>query len=304
MPIATVRFDPHAVGFHERRQAAPLSAANAEVMVPDGENARPMPASKGFPRAAVEETLARILASHTFRQSERHRAFIRYVVEATLDGRSRCLKEVVIGLDVFARDLDGYDPRRDSIVRVEARRLRKKLRRYYDTEGDRDPIEIRLEAGSYVPVFVARLLDRRTNTTAPLILVLPFRMIGDADSSRAMAVGLGDQMIDRLGSQSGLKVLAPLAAMRLAEKQIEIDVLRRQHGIDYVVDGSITRYGAKLRCAAHLSRTRDRLRLWSGGFDFDPSATTGDVDNDLFSFQDRISEALFDAVKAERGSNR
>jgi TolB-like protein len=249
-------------------------------------------------RAAIEVALARILASHAFRQSERHRVFLRYVVEATLEGRARCLKEVVIGLDVFGRDLDGYDPRRDSIVRVEARRLRKKLQRYYEVEGDRDAVELRLNAGSYVPQFGLRLPSHRTRATPPLFLALP--LLGATSGPSTMAIGLADQLIDRLGAVEGIKVVAPMAAAMLREKPLDMDALRRHHGVDYVIDGSIAQVDARIRCTVHLSRTSDRLRLWSGLFDFDPAATGTAIDSDLFAFQDRITDALFDAVNAER----
>src|SRR5579872_6341232 len=76
-------------------------------------------------RAQVE----RILASDLFVNSERLCRFLRWAVDRTLAGETGDLKEYALGRDVFDRDRD-YDPRIDSIVRVEARRLRAKLRKY------------------------------------------------------------------------------------------------------------------------------------------------------------------------------
>ena len=61
----------------------------------------------------------------------------------------------MIGLEVFDRR-EAFDPRVDSIVRVEARRLRYKLEEYYRTEGREDVIRIVLRKGSYVPIFEYR----------------------------------------------------------------------------------------------------------------------------------------------------
>jgi tetratricopeptide (TPR) repeat protein len=82
----------------------------------------------------VRAALEKLLASSGFRNSERMRRFLRVTVERTLDGATDQLKEFSLGHDVFDRGAD-YDPRTDSIVRVEARRLRKKLLVYYAGEG-------------------------------------------------------------------------------------------------------------------------------------------------------------------------
>lgn len=90
-----------------------------------------------------------------FANADRMSRFLRYVVERTLAGEADRLKEYAIGVDVFDRT-DEYDPRVDSIVRVEAARLRSKVEEYYSRDGIHDPVVIRLRRGSYVPVFEVR----------------------------------------------------------------------------------------------------------------------------------------------------
>jgi hypothetical protein len=70
--------------------------------------------------------LDRLLASSVFANAGRMSRFLKFVVEQTLAGEGERLKEYVIGVEVFDRDAS-YDPRLDSIVRVEAARLRSKL---------------------------------------------------------------------------------------------------------------------------------------------------------------------------------
>ena len=104
---------------------------------------------------AVRAELERILASEPFANAGRLSRLLRYVVDRTLAGEGNQLKEYVLGLEVFDRD-ERYDPRLDSIVRVEARRLRAKLDEYYRNGGADDPLIIRMNKGSYVPVFEPR----------------------------------------------------------------------------------------------------------------------------------------------------
>jgi len=98
--------------------------------------------------------LEKIEASEIFASADRLRRFLRFAVEAKLAGQESQIKEYVIGREVYDRD-EQYDPRIDPIVRVEARRLRAKLEKYYQGEGLTDPIRIDLPKGSYVPVIGA-----------------------------------------------------------------------------------------------------------------------------------------------------
>ena len=99
---------------------------------------------------AIRQQLERILASRVFFPAQRSRAFLRYVVEKAILGRVP--KEYEIAVDVFERSSD-YDPAVDATVRVEASRLRSRLREYYATEGPQDPVVIDMPKGGYACVF-------------------------------------------------------------------------------------------------------------------------------------------------------
>lgn len=98
------------------------------------------------------EQLERVLQSRTLQNSESLKAFLRFVVEKTVDDNDAQLKEYTIATEVFGRNSD-YDPRIDSVVRVQAGRLRTKLHEYYATEGKADQVVIDLPKGHYHPVF-------------------------------------------------------------------------------------------------------------------------------------------------------
>src|SRR5215831_236941 len=100
---------------------------------------------------AVRRQLEEVLKCPGFARNERLSGFLRFVVERHLDGRFQELKESVIGMEVFGRE-PTYDTKTDPVVRTEARRLRTRLREYYNGPGAGDTIIIDLPKGGYVPV--------------------------------------------------------------------------------------------------------------------------------------------------------
>jgi tetratricopeptide (TPR) repeat protein len=102
--------------------------------------------------AAVLAELDRILGSDVFRSAPQLSAFLAFIVERAVDGRSAELKGYTVAVEAFGRPPD-FDPQTDPIVRVEAGRLRKALSQYYLGDGVEDPIRITMPVGGYVPVF-------------------------------------------------------------------------------------------------------------------------------------------------------
>lgn len=100
----------------------------------------------------VRSELVRILDSAAFRGTRRSRDFLRYVVEHALEGDLEALKERSIGIEVFGRPVD-YDTGQDSIVRVKANEVRKRLAQYCGQPGAGSQVQIDLPAGSYSPEF-------------------------------------------------------------------------------------------------------------------------------------------------------
>ena len=99
---------------------------------------------------AIREQLDRILKGGPFLHAPRRQRFLEYIVNETLAGRGERLKGYSIAQEVFDRS-DAFDPNVDPIVRVEAARVRDKLREYYGVDGRSDPIRIDLPKGSYTP---------------------------------------------------------------------------------------------------------------------------------------------------------
>jgi len=128
---------------------------------------------QSIPDEQVQAELERVLASRGFANAGRLSRLLRHIVAKTQAGQADQLKEYSVGMEVFDRD-DQYDPRVDSIVRVEAGRLRSRLDEYYGTDGAANPVRISLPRGAYVAQFahpaavpVAEVVAAATEPAAP-----------------------------------------------------------------------------------------------------------------------------------------
>jgi TolB-like protein/Tfp pilus assembly protein PilF len=123
---------------------------------PDSSSSRDSPKRVVPPREIapddVRAQLQRILASPEFDNSPRLQAFLQFVVEESLAGRAKRIKAFSIGHAVFSSNED-FDPQTNSIVRVEAGRLRRRLAEYYQTQGGDDAVIIGIPKGAYEPKF-------------------------------------------------------------------------------------------------------------------------------------------------------
>ncbi len=89
-----------------------------------------------------------LVSSHTLHGSESLCKLLRYLAQHALDEPGVRLKEYQIATEVFGRPAD-FDPQLDSMIRVQAGRLRAKLAEYYGSEGPDDPIVVELPKGTY-----------------------------------------------------------------------------------------------------------------------------------------------------------
>jgi hypothetical protein len=82
-----------------------------------------------------------------------------FLAAKAITGSAENLKEYTIGVEAFGRPQD-FDPKTDTIVRVQIHRLRQKLKEFYDTEGSRDLIAIEIPKGHYLPSFETTTVSR------------------------------------------------------------------------------------------------------------------------------------------------
>ena len=103
----------------------------------------------------IRGQLTRMLASELFLRSDRMSRFLSFIVHEALAGNARQLDQQAVARAVFDRP-SSFDPTTDPIVRVEAGRLRAKLREYYATSGLMDPVHIGMARVGYCPSFTRR----------------------------------------------------------------------------------------------------------------------------------------------------
>lgn len=108
------------------------------------------------PSEECQRQLRRILQSVTFRNTITLQQLLQFLTARALEGGGPdSLKEYTIGVEAFGRPQD-FDPKTDTIVRVQIHRLRQKLREFYDSEGKHDPIVVGIPKGHYLPSFESR----------------------------------------------------------------------------------------------------------------------------------------------------
>jgi serine/threonine-protein kinase len=241
---------------------------------------------------AVGAQLGRVLNSEAFASAERSRKFLQFVVNETLEGRGGNIKETVVAVAVFGRT-PSFDPQSDSIVRVEARLLRSRLRDYYATEGLFDAILIEIPKGGYVPRFTSRAEPSRPRrrrrgwiaagvvgvaALAGLAFVLANQRAGKSvavlpvtnlsgPESELLARGMTEDLTTELARLSGLRVTAPRATARLQTAAADPREAGRQLGVDAVLQSSLRLEDRRLRFTARLIDVHSGYHLWSESYD-------------------------------------
>src|SRR6187397_2478509 len=213
--------------------------------------------------AARHEQLARVLRSETFQQADSLKRFLTFVVNEAMAGRQSDLKEYVIGVQVFRKETT-FDPRTDPIVRVQARRLRAKLVRYYREEGRADPITIELPKGGYTPVFKQRdtpvLLRRTIGTVLVSRNTIAVRRLTDHSAAHDLGYlcdAVRDEVVHRLAQLPGLRILASKGADTIEEGD------GAARGAAVIIGSNVRRSGNRVRISVHLVDSTSDCYLWS-----------------------------------------
>src|SRR6188768_3694355 len=201
--------------------------------------------------------LERVLSSVTFRQVDRLKRFLNFTVSEALAGRGDQLKEYVIGVQVFDKD-SSFDPRADPIVRVQARRLRARLVRYYREEGGTDALVIELPKGGYTPVFKNRDASgssrRSLGTTLAGQNTIAVQPLADHSPSKELAYfcdGLQQEIIHSLAKFEALRVLAvqPGSGLTIGTGQ------EYAGQAAMLLTGGVRKSGDRVRVTVHLVDT-------------------------------------------------
>jgi serine/threonine-protein kinase len=215
---------------------------------------------------AVRRQVDQIVSSRCFTHAQRLRTLLQFLVEQTLAGRAGELKESVIGCEVCGRPAD-FDPKTDSIVRVDANRLRSRLSSYYEGEGASDPVRIALPKGSYVPAFSFTREKRsppdRASSSYGSIAVLPLVNLSGIAEQEYFSDSLTEQIIHRLSRVRGLRVIARGSVFQFKNRRLDVRVIGQQLGVDWIVEGSVRVVDDRLRITIQMSGAETGALLWS-----------------------------------------
>jgi TolB-like protein len=242
----------------------------------------------------IREQLGRILHSKSFEGVERLKSFFSFIVTETLEGRGDQLKEYVVGQYAFDKG-DAFDPRNDPIVRVQARRLRARIARYYLEEGQADEIAIELPKGGYVPIFSRREAPPPKRTIPATlvsrnsVVVLPFEDISQDGSLAGFCTAISQEIISVLTKLDNLHVstCARNRSLRAA------DDLRAEPELKAatVVGGSVQKLGDKLRITSQLIDSVSGDFLWSESLDVKASDLA-------FEVQETVARVISEKLQA------
>jgi TolB-like protein len=260
------------------------------------------------PKVDVSEAelqLERILTSGVFQKAQRSQRFLRYLVELAHTQPNTGAKEYTVALDVFDRPMD-YDPAVDATVRVEASRLRNRLREYYDEEGRNDSLVISVPKGVYQATFsrrpaphdfvgkppLAAGVSGATHITARISLaIVPFaNQTGDSGKDY-IADGFADVLTRQLAGIPALKLIAHASVARYRNHPGNPWLIGQSLGVANVLIGKLRSAGDRLSVVTELCRVADESVLSSEEYFFAP--------NDLRLVHAEVQRDLLNHLNAE-----
>ncbi len=250
----------------------------------------------------VRASLTSMLVSPLFAGSPRQQRFLDYLVTNTLAGDADRLKGYTIAVEVFDRKED-FDPSLDAIVRVEATRLRNKLREYYDTLGKSDNVRIDFPKGSYVlEISIQKTslqnpsaIERHANSAQahnaprmildkPSLAILPFVNIGVDNAKEYFADGVVDSLIAMFSRLSGLFVISRQSSFSYKSSTKTSKEIAVELGVRYLLEGSVQHAGNHVRVTAQLVDAHNGGQVWSDRYDREL--------NDIFALQDELTQNI------------
>lgn len=258
----------------------------------------------GITAKSLRAQVNRMLSGPAFVNSDRLSRFLQFIVDQVLQGNADQLKEYSLGIAVFDRK-ESFDPRVDPIVRVEASRLRNRIKQYYENEGRQDEIVVELTKGSYVPVFLKKSAPEpappaiRSARNWNTIAVLPFADHSPERDQEYFCDGMTEEIINALTKLPMLRVVAWTSSRRLKGHTADIAEIGQQLNVGTVVTGSLRKSGERLRITTQLIDAGEGCYLWSESYDRELK--------DVFAIQEEIARAIVATLRiqiADEGKKR
>ena len=246
----------------------------------------------------LRQELGRILSSREFSRAEYLCRFLRCCVEQTVSGNVSQLKEFWLGRSVFQRDKE-FNPSADPIVRVQARRLRQKLERYYSDEGRGSPVRIVLPVGTYVPQLLTRDQIAVPPPAAPRkklsLAVLPFASSDENGGAATYAELLTDELIHHMVESGKFQVVSRLSSLRFRNSSDDVRTIGKALNADLLIEGRVRGTVPTPCISVQLTDAVSGYHLWSVSFDGANSTldrNPGDIARRIAAILDNESPAV------------
>lgn len=270
---------------------------------------------------SINQHLEELVTSPEFIQADRLILFLRHVVNKELDGSNSSINQYSIATEIYGRDAS-FDPAVDSVVRVDAGRLRTKLREYYDKKDTNYPIRFSLPKGNYgikidisLPVASTNLdsqhekgdFNNQTSSTRVVpgkfpIVVLPLDTLSDNKEDQELADGIAAQIIANLSNSTSISVVSRRSAFAYKGKNMDARDIAEELDVSYILEGILRRAGNRVRVSVALIDALNGQQMWSETYQKEL--------DDVFDFQDEIAQSIAAAlgsalwVAATEGAHR
>jgi TolB-like protein len=215
----------------------------------------------------VVAAIHRVLASPAFGTAPQARRFLEFVADETMVGRGHLLNERKVARLALGRAAD-FDARTDPSVRVQARRVRDRLDRYYLGDGRNDPIRVDLPLGQYGVVFSARRsggAGRRSNRATGRVglAVVRFRSTNHGIDDRRIAMALSESLVHAFTEVPAVRVAGPFGWAGGSSGGADVFAIGERSRASVVLHGRVRELGDVVRVTAQLADARTGEVLWS-----------------------------------------
>jgi TolB-like protein len=260
-----------------------------------------------FSHEEIARQLEKMVSDPHFAHSEILRNFLKFIISETIEGRSNCLKEYTIALNVLKKPKT-FRPKENCIVRIHAVRLRKALVDYYNGPGAMDPIRITLPKGNYVPHFTDNMefvlnsvlshqpcqqdghfIDGQCMTTA----VIPFHNQDRKQIIKNFSDGLGIQLSSALMKIKSLSVISYNISRRVPEKFTDVKDIGHLFHAQYVFTGDVQSQKNSVRVTVQIIKADTCEQVWSQTFEKKVTETNS------FKIQDEIIDQVMKSMQKE-----
>jgi TolB-like protein len=134
----------------------------------------------------------------------------------------------------------------------------------------------------------------RSSEKGPLVIaVLPLRNLSDGPDGERFADGLTEELISEIGHccPHQLRVIALTSAMQYKRSSKTIEEIGKELRVHFILEGSIQRFGDRVRLTARAIAVRDQAHIWADTYEIQLPP--------IFSLQQSLAQQVADSVSAE-----